>query len=191
LPLVALGDVRYLNEDDHLAYQVVNYLRTGQKFDSLDQVVEKGDHYLRPANVFANDFADVDMNEAIANAQKIAQACQVEIEFKETELPQFETPDGISSIQFLHDLTSKGLKKRLNGQVPETYQKRLSYELSVIEKMGFSDYFLIVWDVIKHAHEVGIKTGPGRGSAAGSLVSYCLGITQVDPIKYDLCLNVF
>ena len=191
LPLVALGDVRYLNEDDHLAYQVVNYLRTGQKFDSLDQVVEKGDHYLRPADVFANDFAEVDMTEAIENAQKIAQACQVEIEFKETELPQFETPAGISSIQFLHDLTSKGLKKRLNGQVPEAYQERLSYELSVIEKMGFSDYFLIVWDVIKHAHEVGIKTGPGRGSAAGSLVSYCLGITQVDPIKYDLLFERF
>ncbi|WP_119326818.1 DNA polymerase III subunit alpha [Companilactobacillus musae] len=191
LPLVALGDVRYINEDDHLSYQVVNNLRTGQRFESLDQVVEKGDHYLRNYDDFAHDFAEVDMDEAISNANKIADACNVKIEFKETELPKFQTPNNISSQEFLHDLATKGLKKRLTPEVPKSYQTRLDYELSVIEKMGFSDYFLIVWDVIKHAHSVGIKTGPGRGSAAGSLVSYCLGITQVDPIKYDLLFERF
>ncbi len=190
VPLVALGDVRYVNQDDHLAYQVVNNLRTGQRFENLDQVVVNGDHYLRDYQVFANDFSNVDMQEAVDNANSIADRCNVEIEFKETELPEFQTPQGITSIQFLHDLTNKGLKKRL-GTVSADYQKRLEYELSVIDKMGFSDYFLIVWDVIKHAHAVGIKTGPGRGSAAGSLVSYCLGITQVDPIKYDLLFERF
>ncbi|AYE38138.1 DNA polymerase III subunit alpha [Companilactobacillus zhachilii] len=191
LPLAALGDVRYVDADDHLAYQVVNNLRTGQRFESLDQVVETGDHYLRTASSFASDFAEVDMSEAIDNTKQIADQCNVEIQFQETELPKFETPDDVSSQQFLHDLATKGLKKRLNGQIPADYQQRLEYELSVIEKMGFSDYFLIVWDVIKHAHEIGIKTGPGRGSAAGSLVSYCLGITQLDPIKYDLLFERF
>jgi len=191
VPLVALGDVRYVNEDDHLAYQVVNDLRTGQRFESLNQVVETGDHYLREYQDFADDFAGYDMREAVDNANQIADECNVEIEFKETELPKFATPKGISSIQFLQDLAKKGLQKRFNNQITEVYAKRLRYELGIIEKMGFSDYFLIVWDVIKHAHEVGIKTGPGRGSAAGSLVSYCLGITQVDPIKYDLLFERF
>ena len=191
LPVVALGDIRYVNKDDHLAYQVVNNLRTGERFESLDQVVENGDHYLRKYSDFEADFEEVDMKQAIDNANQIAKECNVEIEFKETELPKFKTPEGTSSIQFLHDLSIRGLNKRLANQVTKDYQTRLDYELSVIEKMGFSDYFLIVWDVIKHAHEIGIKTGPGRGSAAGSLVSYCLGITQVDPIKYDLLFERF
>jgi len=191
LKLAALSDVRYINEDDHLAYQVVNYLRTGQRFENLNQIVETGDHYLRTAQVFTDDFRNVDMAAAIENTEMIADLCNVEIEFKETELPKFETPDKTTSISFLHGLASKGLVKRLAGQIPSDYSKRLDYELGVIDKMGFSDYFLIVWDVIKHAHEVGIKTGPGRGSAAGSLVSYCLGITQVDPIKYDLLFERF
>lgn len=191
VPLVALGDVRYVDKDDHLAYQVVNNLRTGQRFESLDQVVETGDHYLREYQDFADDFAGYDMTEAIDNANQIADDCNVEIEFKATELPKFTTPEGISSIQFLQDLAKKGLQKRCHNNVTDKYAQRLQYELGVIEKMGFSDYFLIVWDVIKHAHEVGIKTGPGRGSAAGSLVSYCLGITQVDPIKYDLLFERF
>jgi len=131
------------------------------------------------------------MAQAVENTNQIADDCNVEIEFKATELPEFTTPEGVTSIQFLHDLTTKGLKKRLNNDVSSNYVQRLTYELGVIDKMGFSDYFLIVWDVIKHAHEVGIKTGPGRGSAAGSLVSYCLGITQVDPIKYDLLFERF
>ncbi|WP_125763988.1 DNA polymerase III subunit alpha [Companilactobacillus hulinensis] len=191
IPMAALGDVQYINEDDHLPFQVLNYLRTGQKFESINQVVENGDHYLRDADVFASDFARVDMQDAVEMSNKIADQCNVEIEFKDTELPKFETPDGLSSVDFLRDLTTRGLNKRLNGDVSQDYVKRLKYELGVIDKMGFSDYFLIVWDVIKHAHEVGIKTGPGRGSAAGSLVSYTLGITQVDPIKYDLLFERF
>ncbi|WP_125566245.1 DNA polymerase III subunit alpha [Companilactobacillus insicii] len=191
VPLVALGDVRYINSDDHLAYQVLNYLRTGQKFESISQVVEDGDHYLRTADVFDSDFSRVDMGNSINVANNIANNCNVEIEFKDTELPEFQTPDNLSSTEFLYKLARKGLNKRLNGVVPDNYSQRLKYELGVIDKMGFSDYFLIVWDVIKHAHEVGIKTGPGRGSAAGSLVSYTLGITQVDPIKYDLLFERF
>lgn len=191
LKTVALGDVRYVNEDDHLAYQVVNNLRTGQKFENLDQVVENGSHFLRKATDFETDFESFDMGDAVKNSYQLADECNVEIEFKETELPKFETPKNISSIDFLTDLTRKGLAKRFDGNVASNYIQRLNYELGVIDRMGFSDYFLIVWDVIKHAHEVGIKTGPGRGSAAGSLVSYCLGITQVDPIKYDLLFERF
>ncbi|WP_056979670.1 DNA polymerase III subunit alpha [Companilactobacillus nodensis] len=191
VPMAALGDVRYVNADDHLAYQVLNNLRTGQKFESISQVVEEGDHYLRTADVFESDFGRVDMEDDVKVSNEIADKCNVEIEFKDTELPEFETPDNLSSAEFLYSLASRGLKKRLNGNIPDNYSQRLKYELGVIDKMGFSDYFLIVWDVIKHAHEIGIKTGPGRGSAAGSLVSYTLGITQVDPIKYDLLFERF
>ncbi|MFD1419143.1 DNA polymerase III subunit alpha [Companilactobacillus keshanensis] len=190
LPIVALGDVRYINEDDHLAYQVLNFVRTGDKFDNLDQVVEHGDHYLHSFNDFSSIYNEYDLDQAVNNSELIADNCNVEIEFQETELPKFETGD-VSSAEYLKNLASKGLKRRLNNNIPDNYQKRLDYELRVIEKMGFSDYFLIVWDVIKHAHQVGIKTGPGRGSAAGSLVSYTLGITQVDPIKYDLLFERF
>ncbi|MCH4008331.1 DNA polymerase III subunit alpha [Companilactobacillus sp.] len=191
IPMVALSDIRYLKQDDHLAYQVLNNIRTGNKFESLDDVVENGEFYLRSAEEMDAEFSNVDMIETVKTADSIAQRCNVKIEFKSTELPEFKTPAGTTSAQFLMSLTVRGLSKRLNGQVSEKYQKRLKYELGVIEEMGFSDYFLIVWDVIKHAHESGIKTGPGRGSAAGSLVAYTLGITQVDPIKYDLLFERF
>ncbi len=190
-PMAAINDVRYINSDDYLAYQVLNNIRSGDKFDDIDQIQTDGDFYLREADAVDAEFDNVDMPEPIVNSDKIAERCNVEIEFKSTELPEFQTPAGTTSASFLKSLTVKGLQKRMNGTVPEEYQKRLLYELGVIEEMGFSDYFLIVWDVIKHAHEVGIKTGPGRGSAAGSLVSYTLGITQVDPIKYDLLFERF
>ncbi|MFC6323337.1 DNA polymerase III subunit alpha [Companilactobacillus baiquanensis] len=190
LPVAALGDVRYINEDDHLSYQVLNFVRTGDKFDNLEQVVEHGDHYLHSATKFSSIYKEYDLNEAVTNSESIADRCNVEIKFQETELPKFETP-GTDSTNYLRELSIKGLNKRFNNQVNVEYKKRLDYELQVIDKMGFSDYFLIVWDVIKHAHQVGIKTGPGRGSAAGSLVSYTLGITQVDPIKYDLLFERF
>ncbi|AKP68376.1 DNA polymerase III DnaE [Companilactobacillus ginsenosidimutans] len=190
-PLVALSDVRYINQNDNLAYQVLNNVRSGKKIENTDQVSENGEFYLREADSMDAEFDNVDMPEPVKNADTIAKHCNVVVEFKSTELPEFETPNGTNSEQFLQSLTVRGLRKRLNNDVPEEYQKRLTYELGVIEEMGFSDYFLIVWDVIKHAHSVGIKTGPGRGSAAGSLVSYTLGITQVDPIKYDLLFERF
>lgn len=190
LPLVALGDVRYINDDDHLSYQVLNFVRTGDKFDNLEQIVEHGDHYLHSAKDFSSIYKEYDLDQAVNNSEFIADQCNVEIKFQNTELPKFDTP-GTTSANYLRNLAVKGLKKRLNDQVTPEYQKRLDYELQVIDEMGFSDYFLIVWDVIKHAHQVGIKTGPGRGSAAGSLVSYTLGITQVDPIKYDLLFERF
>lgn len=190
-PLVALCDVRYIKPDDHLAYQVLNYIGTGQKIDDLDAAKQIGDYYLRTPQEVDDDFNNFDILEPVQNADKIAEHCNVNIEFKSTELPKFETPNNIDSATFLKILSTKGLAKRLANNVPKTYQERLDYELGVINEMGFSDYFLIVWDVIKHAHEVGIKTGPGRGSAAGSLVSYTLGITQVDPIKYNLLFERF
>lgn len=190
-PVVALSDVRYLKPDDNLSYQVLNDIRTGEKIENIDTVMPQGQLYLRTPEEMDAEFDNVDLIEPVSNAEKIASLCNVKIEFKSTELPEFKTPDNFSSAQFLHGLAVKGLSKRLNGQITKEYSERLEYELKVIDEMGFSDYFLIVWDVIKHAHEINIKTGPGRGSAAGSLVSYTLGITQVDPIKYDLLFERF
>lgn len=188
--LVSINDVRYLDSNDVLPYQVLNHIRTGEKLE-MDQRQQTGQLYLRPPEEVEAEFDNYDLDEPIRNADKIAGLCNVKIEFKATELPEYQTPNNVPSAIFLKQLATKGLSKRMNGQVPKEYEDRLSYELNVIEEMGFSDYFLIVWDVIKHAHDVDIKTGPGRGSAAGSLVSYTLGITQVDPIKYDLLFERF
>lgn len=189
-PLVSVNDVRYLVPNDVLSYQVLNHIRTGEKIE-LEQRQQSGQMYLRPPEEVESEFDNYNLDQPIQNADEIAQRCNVKIEFKATELPEFQTPEHVSSASFLKQLATKGLMKRMHGQVPAEYSKRLAYELGVIEEMGFSDYFLIVWDVIKHAHDVDIKTGPGRGSAAGSLVSYTLGITQVDPIKYDLLFERF
>lgn len=190
-PLVALHDVRYIKSDDVLPYQIMNNIRTGDKIENINQLSENGEKYLRTPENISAEYDNVDLQQPLQNADEIAEQCNILIEFKSTELPEFHTPQGVTSEQFLKGLATKGLSKRFHGQVEAKYQQRLNYELGVIQEMGFSDYFLIVWDVIKHAHEVGIKTGPGRGSAAGSLVSYTLGITQVDPIKYDLLFERF
>ena len=129
-------------------------------------------------------------SQALENTQKIADRCHVEIEFGITKLPHFEVPEGYDSWTYLNKLCQDGMKERY----PEddgTLQERLQYELSVIQKMGYVDYFLIVWDYINYAREHGIAVGPGRGSAAGSIVSYCLHITNIDPIKYQLLFERF
>ena len=128
--------------------------------------------------------------EAIENTQKIADRCNVEIRFKENKLPHYEVPEGYTSLEYLNKLCEDGLAKRY-GDRAEEIRDRLNYELRVIENMGFVDYFLIVWDFIHYAKQNGIAVGPGRGSAAGSVVSYCLEITDIDPIRYDLLFERF
>ena len=128
--------------------------------------------------------------EALENTHKIAQRCHVEIEFGVTKLPRFDVPDGFTSWEYLNKLCFEGLEERYHP-VTEELKSRLNYELSTIKNMGYVDYFLIVWDFIKYARDHDIMVGPGRGSAAGSLVAYTLGITQLDPIRYDLLFERF
>ena len=128
--------------------------------------------------------------EALENTHKIAERCHVEIEFGVTKLPKYDVPDGLTSWEYLNKLCYEGLEQRYHP-VTEELKKRLDYELSTIKNMGYVDYFLIVWDFIKYARDNDIMVGPGRGSAAGSLVAYTLGITQLDPIRYDLLFERF
>ncbi|MEO2872859.1 DNA polymerase III subunit alpha, partial [Lacticaseibacillus paracasei] len=129
---------------------------------------------------------------AVDNAAQIADQTDVTITFKQPQLPHYQTPDQLASKDYLTKLAQEGLANRFHDQpIPTTYQQRLQYELDVIIKMGFADYFLVVWDVMNYAHKVNIMTGAGRGSATGSLVSYALAITEVDPIAYDLLFERF
>ncbi|WP_099974719.1 DNA polymerase III subunit alpha [Lactobacillus terrae] len=192
IPTVALGDVRYLNKEDYPAYKTLQLLQSGEKSNSVSDLQSAvGENYLKTPKEIDDEFKKYDFGSALINADLIAGQCNVEIEFKQPQLPKYKTPDNVSSTEFLSVLAHRGLEKRCNSNVTKEYAERLNYELEVIDKMGFADYFLIIWDVIKYSHSVSIKTGPGRGSAAGSLVSYSLGITQVDPIKYDLLFERF
>ena len=132
-----------------------------------------------------------DVPEAIDNTGKIAERCQVELEFGKTKLPKFEAPDGEDNRAYFYRLCEEGLHRRYGENPPENVRERLAYEQSVIEKMGYINYYLIVYDFIRYARSVDIPVGPGRGSGAGSLAAYCLGITSVDPIRYHLLFERF
>ena len=147
-----------------------------------------GQYYVKSPEEMAKLFPYIP--EALENTQKIADRCQVEIEFGVTKLPKFDVPESYTSWEYLNKLCFEGLEERYDGDL-EPLKERLNYELGVIQKMGYVDYFLIVWDFIKFARDHDIMVGPGRGSAAGSLVSYTLGITKLDPIKYDLLFERF
>lgn len=185
---VALDDIRYLNSNDAFATNVLQHIETGEK---ISDYTESGPYYLRSANNFKLEFEREGLLDALKNTDKIAKECNVNIEFKRTQLPSFKTPNDISSIIYLKKLVYQGLKLLFLKNIPNEYIERAGHELKVIEKMGFADYFLIVWDAVNQAHKMNIFTGPGRGSAAGSLVSYALGITRVDPIEYGLLFERF
>jgi DNA polymerase-3 subunit alpha len=189
LPLVATGDVHYLMHEDARAHEALLCIQSGDslknpshwKFDS-DQF-----YFKTPAEMAA-DFADYP--EALRATLEIAERCNVEFELGRILLPKFPVPDGRDAFDYLVELCEKGLQKRYGGATPEL-NDRLRFELKTIKEMGFADYFLIVWDFIAFAKRSGIQVGPGRGSAAGSLVAYCLEITDIDPIKYDLLFERF
>ncbi|WP_208422343.1 DNA polymerase III subunit alpha [Latilactobacillus fragifolii] len=193
IPLVALGDVRYLEPDDAFSVQVLQHIKAGTQVNFRDgDQTTSGGYYLQTADQITAEFEALQLAEAVRNTDKIAQLCQVELPFKRAQLPRFKTPHQESAAAYLEQLSQQGLQARfVNQAIPRQYQERLRYELQIINEMGFADYFLIVADVMRYAHEQHIMTGPGRGSAAGSLVAYALMITDVDPIQYQLLFERF
>jgi DNA polymerase-3 subunit alpha len=189
IPLVATNDVHYLEKKDAKAHEVLLCIQTGKTIDDEDRMSFPTDEfYLKSPEEMENLFSCC--KEAIENTEKIADMCNVEFEFNKTKLPKYDLPEGVDSCEYLRNLCYEGLYKRYKNPSKEVIE-RLDYELSVIKQMGYVDYFLIVWDFIKFAKDNGIMTGPGRGSAAGSLVAYTLGITNIDPIKYNLLFERF
>ncbi len=197
IPLVATNDVHYTYEEDVDSHDILLCLQTGKKLADEDRMrYEGGQYYVKSEEDMRRLFPFA--QEAIDNTQKIADRCHVEIEFGVTKLPHFEVPEGFTPWTYLNHLCYTGLRERYGadehapaGNTGQTLKERLDYELGVIKRMGYVDYFLIVWDFINYAKQNGIAVGPGRGSAAGSIVSYCLHITDIDPIRYSLLFERF
>lgn len=189
IELVATNDVHYTYEDDAEAHDILLCIQTGKKVNDEDRMrYEGGQYYLKSEEEMRKLFSYAP--QALDNTHKIAKRCNVEIEFGVTKLPKYDVPEGFTSESYLEHLCMEGLVKRYGERAAEL-EERLDYELSVIKKMGYVDYFLIVWDFINYAKSNGIAVGPGRGSAAGSIVAYCLEITDIDPIKYNLIFERF
>ena len=189
IELVATNDVHYTYAEDVKPHDILLCIQTGKKLADEDRMrYEGGQYYIKSEEEMKQLFPYA--LQALENTQKIADRCNVEIEFGVTKLPKYDVPEGYTSWEYLNKLCFDGLKERYpDGD--DSLKERLEYELSVIKSMGYVDYFLIVWDFINYARTQGIKVGPGRGSAAGSIVSYCLGITSIDPIKYQLLFERF
>ena len=189
IPLVATHDIHYLKPEDAQYHDILLAVQTGNTLNDPDRLSLKDDDFcMRSPAEMAEFFKD--LPEAIANTQTIADQCNLEIELHKIHLPKFDAPDNASSIAYLKMLIDERVGKRYATIAP-VISDRIKYELGVIEKMGFADYFLIVQDLINWAKDRGIVVGPGRGSAAGSIVSYILGITDIDPIKFDLLFERF
>ena len=189
MDLVATNDIHYTYAEDAAPHDILLCIQTGKKVSDEDRMrYEGGQFYCKSEAEMRALFPYAP--EAIDNTHKIAQRCNVEIEFGVTKLPHFEVPEGFDSWTYLNYLCREGLNRRYGDKAP-SLEERLEYELGVIRTMGYVDYFLIVWDFINYAKNNGIAVGPGRGSAAGSIVSYCLSITDIDPIKYGLLFERF
>jgi len=190
-PLLATNDSHYTHRHDAVAHDALLCVQTGSLMSDPDRFKFHGDdHYLKTAQEMRQLFRDVEV--ACDNSLWIAERCDVEIEFGKPLLPNFPLPEGFDDdADYLKHLTMEGARKRWGDPIPDHIVERLAYELTVIGNMGFSSYFLITWDLIKHARDTGIRVGPGRGSAAGCAVAYCLWITDLDPIKYDLLFERF
>ena len=189
IELVATNDIHYTYEDDVASHDILLCIQTGKKLADEDRMrYEGGQYYVKSEEEMCALFPYA--LQAIENTQKIADRCHVEIEFGVTKLPHFDVPKGYDSKSYLRKICFDGLRERY-PENHEELEERLNYELGVIEKMGYVDYFLIVWDFIHYARENNIMVGPGRGSAAGSLVAYTTGITDIDPIRYGLLFERF
>ena len=192
IPLVATNDIHYINAEDATAHDILLCIQTGKTVSDPDRMrYEGGQFFLKSEDEMKALFPYAP--EAIENTEKIADMCNVEIKFGETKLPEYQVPNNMSAKEYLESLCKSGFERNYpkDYENREEIEKRMYYELGVIETMGYIDYFLIVWDYINYARSVGISVGPGRGSAAGSVVSYCLGITDIDPIKYNLIFERF
>ena len=189
IELVATNDIHYTYADDAAAHDVLLCIQTGKKVSDTDRMrYEGGQYYCKSEEEMRALFPYAP--QALDNTHKIAERCNVEIEFGVTKLPHYEVPEGYDSWTYLNHLCDEGLVKRYADKADEL-RERLDYELGVIRKMGYVDYFLIVWDFINFAKRNGIAVGPGRGSAAGAIVSYVLEITDIDPIRYNLLFERF
>ncbi|MBI5097779.1 MAG: DNA polymerase III subunit alpha [Nitrospirae bacterium] len=190
IPLVATNDCHYLKRQDAKAHEVLLCIQTGKTLNDADRMkFSKDTFYFKSPQEMKNAFKDVP--EAIENTKLIAEKCNLDFKFNEFKLPKCIVPKGEKINGYLQKLAENGLRKKLNCNIPGNYSERLENELAMIEKMGFSSYFLIVWDFINYAKSKDIPVGPGRGSAAGSLVAYGLDITDIDPIKYGLLFERF
>ena len=189
IPLVCTNDVHYTYAEDVEPHDILLCIQTGKTLSDENRMrYEGGQYYVKSEEEMKGLFPYA--WEAVENTQRIADRCHVEIEFGVTKLPKYEVPDGFTSLSYLEYLCERGMQERY-PEGGEELKERLSYELGVIRDMGYVDYFLIVWDYINYAREHDIPVGPGRGSAAGSIVSYCLRITDIDPIKYGLLFERF
>ena len=185
IPLVATNDAHYIAKEDAEIQKILLCIQTkhtisedtGMGFSTDEFYVKSGEEML---SLFP------EYPEAIANTNKVAEMCNVEFEFGNTILPNYEVPDNMDHFEYFKGLCYDGFVKRYGENGPQEYKERLDYELGVINSMGFTDYFLIVWDYINYARSVGIPVGPGRGSGAGSIAAYCVGITAIDPMRYNL-----
>lgn len=189
IPLVATNDIHYVNAEDAEAHDFLLCIQTQKKLKDEDRMrYEGGQYYLKSPEEMERLFPYA--KEALVNTHRIAERCNVEIIFGEQKVPRYDVPAPYDAFGYLKHLCEEGLKRRYQPVAPEL-EERLDYELNTIQRMGYVDYFLIVWDFIHYAKEHGIPVGPGRGSAAGSIVSYCLEITDIDPIQYDLLFERF
>ena len=190
IPLAATNDAHYVDKQDSKIQQVLICIQTNHTLGE-DTGLEFGtqEFYLKSEEEMREAFSECP--QAVDNTAKIAEQCHVEFEFGKTKLPHFDVPDGWSHFDWFANLCRKGLKERYGDSPPQEYIDRLEYELGIIDKMGYTDYYLIVHDFIRHAKSVGIPVGPGRGSGAASICAYCIGITGIDPMKYNLLFERF
>ena len=188
-PLVGTGDVHYLRREDFDHHAALLCVQTKSTLAEPKMRFETNEFYLKSSDEMTRDFAA--WPEAIASTVEIAERCNLEIELGRQLIPRFQTPDGSDESAYLRSLVDAGLRARYADPIPAAARERAEYELGVIDRMGFNAYFLIVWDFVKFAKDAGIAVGPGRGSAAGSIVAYCLRITDIDPLQYDLMFERF
>lgn len=190
IPLVVTNDIHYIEKEDAEIQKILICIQTNHTIDE-DTGFEfsKQEFYLKSGDEMAALFPEVP--EAVENTNKIAERCHVDFVFGDTKLPHYEVPNNQDHFEYFRDMCYAGLVKNYGESYPQEYKERLDYELGVIRDMGFIDYFLIVWDYINYAKSVGIPVGPGRGSGAGSIAAYCVGITAIDPMKYNLLFERF
>ncbi len=190
IPLVATNDCHYLKKEDARAHDILLCIQTGKTVkDEKRMRMSTNEFYFKSPDEMKQAFHETP--EAILNTRMIAERCNLDFVLGKSLLPKYDLPNGVSPDSYLEDLAINGLKAKFKGNPPQNYLERLKMELQMIRKMGYSSYFLIVWDFISYARKNGIPVGPGRGSAAGSLVAYCLDITEIDPIKYNLLFERF
>ena len=191
IPFVITNDAHYLKKEDSYNHEVLLCVQTGKKMTDTDRMrFETDDFYIKSPEEIEEFFPN--LKEGMENTVEIAEKCNVEFEFGHTILPNYDVPEEYNShFDYLKKLCNDGINKRYGENITEKIKKRMEYELSVIEKMGYVDYFLIVWDFIHYAKSNGISVGPGRGSGAGSIVAYAIEITDIDPIKYNLLFERF